>query len=107
MDRDRIRRAGNALVVALLGALIFALAGCGASGRLSAQQAAQKLSQYLSPRYRVQCNPATGPFWDYACMVTPPAGSKIKPYRMKVTVGPSEIRDKAVCGHRSGTALNC
>jgi hypothetical protein len=123
MDQDRIaatanrcprcsspralpRRAGNALVVASLPVLILALAACGSSG-LTAQQTAQKLGAYLSPRYRVQCNPAAGRFWDYACKVTPPPGSKNKPYKLKVTVGPHGIVDKAVCGARTGTELNC
>jgi hypothetical protein len=97
----------GALVVASLSVLILALAGCGSPDMLSAQQTSQKLGQYLDPSYRVQCDPASGPFWDYACKVTPPAGSKTKPYKMKVTVGPHEIIDKAVCGKRSGTALNC
>lgn len=100
------RPARDAVVIALLAMLILALAGCG-SGRLSSREAAQKLGGYLSPRYRVQCHPASGPFWDYACTVTPPPGSKEKPYRMKITVGPHNILDRAVCGKRSGTALNC
>jgi hypothetical protein len=101
------RRTRIGLVVSSLPVLILALAGCGASGRLSAEQAAHKLGQYMNPSYRVHCVPATGPFWDYACTITTPPGSKTKPYKMKVTVGPLEILDKAVCGKRSGTALNC
>ncbi len=100
------RRAGDALVVALLVVLISAVAACGSSGRLSADQAAQKIGRYL-PGYRVRCDPASGSFWDYACTVTPPRGSKDKPYKLKVTVGPKEILDKAVCGARTGTSLNC
>jgi len=87
--------------------VILALAGCGSGHMLSAQQTAQKLGGFLSPRYRVHCKPASGPFWDYACKVTPPPESKTKPYKLKVTVGPHEILDKAVCGARTGTSLNC
>jgi len=101
------RRVRSALFAASLPVLILVLAGCGSSGMLSAQQTAEKLGQFLDPSYRVECNPASGPFWDYACTVTPPPGSETKPYKMKVTVGPHEIIDKAVCGKRSGTALNC
>ena len=93
--------------MAFLPALIFALAGCGSSSKLSAQQTAQKLREFLSPRYRVQCDPASGAFWDYACRVTPPTGSKTKAYRLKVRVGPREILDRAYCGARTGTSLNC
>lgn len=100
-DRSR------AFVVACLPVLIVALAGCGSASKLSAQQAADKLGQYVSPSYRVHCNPAGGAFWDYACTVTPPKSAKEKPYKMKVRVGPHEILDRAVCGARTGTELNC
>jgi len=100
--------ARSALVVALLPVLIVALAGCAsASGKISAGQAAQQLGDHLSAGYRVQCDPAAGYFWDYACKVTPPAGSKDKGYKLKVRVGPQEILDRAVCGARTGTSLNC
>lgn len=90
----------------MLPVLVLALAGC-AGGKLSAQQTAQKLGAFLSPSYHVRCDPAAGSFWDYACTVTPPPGSKNKPYKEKVTVGPHEIVDRAVCGARTGTYLNC
>src|SRR6476620_3423098 len=80
-------RVRTALFAASLPVLILVLAGCGSSGMLSAQQTAEKLGQFLDPSYRVECNPASGPFWDYACTVTPPPGSETKPYKMKVTVG--------------------
>jgi hypothetical protein len=105
MEQDRIR---SALVAALLPVLILALAGCrAANSKLSAQQTAQKLRQYVSPSYRAHCHPAGGSFWDYACTVTPPPGAKNKPYKLKVRVGPQEIIDRAYCGARTGTSLNC
>jgi hypothetical protein len=56
----------------------------------------------------VQCEPASGSFWDYACKVTPPPGSKDKPYRLKVQVSPHEILDKAYCGAgATGAPLKC
>jgi hypothetical protein len=104
MNQDRSRRA---LLVAWVPALILALAGCGSSGKMSAGQTEQQLGKYLSPSYRIQCDPASGSFWDYACKVTPPAGAKNKPYKLKVTVDSGQILDRAYCGARSGTSLNC
>ena len=100
-------RARCALLTGLATVLILALVGCGSSGKLSAQQTAEKLGQFVSSSYHVRCHPAGGAFWDYACKVTPPPGAKNKPYRLKVRVGPHEILDRAVCGARSGTSLNC
>ena len=95
-------------MVALLGVLILALVGCADSGtKISPQRTAQEIGDHLSPSYRVHCDSAGGHFWDYACTVTPPRGSKDKGYEMKVRVGPSEILDRAVCGARTGTSLNC
>lgn len=102
-----MKQARGRLVAAFLPALILALAGCGSPGKISAQQTAQKLGQYVSPSYRIRCAPTTGSFWDYACTVSPPAGSKDKSYKLKVRVGPHEILDRAYCGARSGTSLNC
>jgi hypothetical protein len=101
-------RARSALVAASLLVLILVFAGCAdSSTKLSADATAQKLGQYVSRSYHVKCDPAAGSFWDYACTVTPPSGSKDKGYKMKVRVGPSEILDRAVCGARTGTSLNC
>jgi hypothetical protein len=96
----------RALLIVLLPVLVLALAGC-ASSKISPQQAAQQLAENLNPSYHVQCGPTSGSFWDYACTVTPPRASKDKPYKLKVTVGPHEIVDRAYCGARTGTFLNC
>jgi hypothetical protein len=108
MEKARIAgRARSALVVALLPVLILALAGCG-HGKLSARQAAQKLRGYLGPGYRVQCDPASGRYWDYACTVAPPSGSNDKPYKMKVQVDSHEILEKANCNApRTGSPIHC
>jgi len=101
------RRPRSAFVVALLSGLILVLVGCGSSGKMSTRQTAQQLGKYLSPRYSIQCHPASGSFWDYDCTVTPPPVAKNKPYKLKVRVDSSEILDRAYCGARSGTSLNC
>ena len=93
-------------LVALLLVLVLAAAGCG-SGKISAGQAAHELGEHLSPSYSIQCDPASGSFWDYACTVTPPPRAKDKPYKLKVRVGAHDILDRAYCGTRTGTSLNC
>lgn len=105
MGRGLPFRARSTLAVAVL-LLVPALAGCG-SGKISAQQAAHQLGEHLSPRYHVHCDPAAGSFWNYACTVTPPPAAKDKPYKLKVRVGAHDILDRAVCGARTGTSLNC
>src|SRR5262245_19780922 len=105
---NRRSRPRSALMVALLPVLILGVAACAGSGtKISAQKTAQEIGDHLSSRYHVQCDPAGGSFWDYACTVSPPPGSKVKGYKMKVRVGPNEILDRAVCGARTGTSLNC
>ena|SRR5215471_5970113 len=106
-SRPPRRFSSSAPLVALLLVLILALAGCGSS-KLSADQTAEKLGAFISSTYHVQCSPASGSFWDYACTVTPPPGSKEKAYRLKVQVGPHEILQKAYCGAgATGAPLKC
>ncbi len=53
-----------------LGPVAAALAGCG-SGKLTAQQAAEKLAPFVTAGSGIHCLPATDG-WDYRCTVKPP-----------------------------------
>ena len=89
--------ATKGLALAGLTASGLLLVGCTGS-KLSAAGAAQKLQDYLSTGYSVQCVPLSKPYWDYMCKVRPPHGAKETPYRLQVKVGPKEIVDRVYCG---------